>query len=105
LYHDRSSVIKTYRNFKLVLQSPSFDETSVDIRYSNDAQEFKFKTIVTYADQPYAVTLKYSEFAPNEKVSYAEVRWQERSYWVKANLTSLQTKQLLVDMHFDKLEI
>lgn len=101
-FQDRSSSVKRYHHLKLLAQSPSFEDTFVDIKYSLDEFEMKFDAQADYKKQPYALVLKHSEHSINQTVSYAEFKWRKKHYWVSTELLSSQPKQLTVEMHLDK---
>ncbi|XP_055713060.1 uncharacterized protein LOC129807664 isoform X2 [Phlebotomus papatasi] len=101
-YEDRSSSIKTFHHIKLSIQSPSFQDTLIDARYSRDEYEVVVDCQVDYGGYPYGVSLKYSEQSPYETYTNMEVKWKDRLYWLSANMTSEQPKQLIVEIHLDK---
>lgn len=102
LYQDRSSAIKTYHHFKLDVQSPSFEQTTIDIKYSRDDFEIKLDFQVEHAKQPYGLILKYSIQSDHETISFAELNVGEKFYRISANMLSQQPKQLTVEIHIDK---
>ncbi|GAB0088507.1 uncharacterized protein DMENIID0001_029540 [Sergentomyia squamirostris] len=102
-YEDRSSSIKTFYHIKLNIQSPSFEETLLDARYSRDEYEVILDCQVDYGGYPYGLRLKYSEQDLFETYTNMEVRWKDKLYWISANMTSNQPKQLVVEIHLDKL--
>uniref|UniRef100_A0A7G3AUB2 Putative lipoprotein n=1 Tax=Lutzomyia longipalpis TaxID=7200 RepID=A0A7G3AUB2_LUTLO len=101
-YEDRSSSIKTFHHVKLSIQSPSFEDTLVDARYSRDEYEVFVDCQVDYSGQPYGLSLKYSEQSTYETYTYTEIKWKDKFYWLSANMTSSQPKQLIVEIHLDK---
>lgn len=101
-YSDRSSFVKTYHHVKLNARSPSFEDTTLDASYVRDEHEFKIDGQVEYGVVPYGITFRNTQNTKIEKISYAEIKWRKQLYWLAANLTSGQPKQLTVDLHIDK---
>lgn len=102
LYQDRTSAVKSYHHLKMIAESPSFEETDIDIKYSNDEYELKFDVNVEYAKQPYGVQIKYSEASDSHTLSYGELRYRDKLYWISADMLLDQPKQLTVEIHIDK---
>lgn len=101
-FQDRSSQIKRHHHLKLLAQSPSFEDTTIDVRYSLDEFQIKLDAHAKHKDRPYALILKHLYESPNHTLSHAEIRYDKKLYWIKANLVSEQPKQLSVEVHLDK---
>uniref|UniRef100_W4VR36 Putative lipoprotein n=1 Tax=Corethrella appendiculata TaxID=1370023 RepID=W4VR36_9DIPT len=104
VYQDRSSLIKVYHHLKFVVQSPSFDEVNVDIKYLRDEFERKFDIQGEYMNETYGLLIKKLESDTNETSTYAEIKWREKLYWISANMKTAQSKELLLDIHIDKIK-
>lgn len=102
LYQDRSSMVKTFYHLKMLAQSPSFEDTMVDLKYARDKLEFKMEAYVEHGTDPYGLIVRKSKPADNQVVSYGEVKWREQVYWVNANMLSGQPKELNIEIHVDK---
>lgn len=101
-FQDRSSQIKRHHHLKLLAQSPSFDDTNIDVRYSLDEFQIKLDAKAKYRNKPYDLILKHAYENPNHTLSYVEVSFDRKMYWLKADLVSEQPKQLAVEIHLDK---
>lgn len=67
-----------------------------------DEFQIKLDAKAKYKNKPYDLILKHSYESPNHTLSYAEVSFAKKMYWLKADLISEQPKQLAVEIHLDK---
>lgn len=74
----------------------------MDASYVRDEQEFKVDFQVEHGVVPYGIIVRNTQVTKIEKISYGEVKWRKQLYWVAANLTSGQPKQLVIDVHIDR---
>ncbi|XP_055638867.1 uncharacterized protein LOC129776937 isoform X2 [Toxorhynchites rutilus septentrionalis] len=102
-YEDRSSFIKTYHHIKMDAQSPSFGDLTADVKYVRDEIEYKLEANAEYGKQPYGITVKHSRELENGTNTYAGFKWRDSLYWVSAVMNSAPIKQLVLEVHIDKL--
>ncbi|XP_005177435.1 apolipophorins [Musca domestica] len=102
-YKDKSSRVQALHNAKIIVESPSFKPTTINVVYRRNQQLFTFDVQSKYDKDPYALTVQYNENAAN-KNSNGEVRLKlkDKEYWAIAKLSE-QPKSLQVEIHLDKL--
>ncbi|KAH8412988.1 hypothetical protein KR009_007324, partial [Drosophila setifemur] len=103
-YKDRSSRVQALHHLKLIVESPSFEATSLNIVYRRNQLLIFYDLQAKYGKDPYGLTIQYAANAHNRN-SNAEVRLKvkERDYWVNAKLLSEQPKLLQLELHIDKI--
>ncbi|TDG46759.1 hypothetical protein AWZ03_006806 [Drosophila navojoa] len=103
-YKDRSSRLQALLHLKMIVESPSFETTSVNMVYRRNQLLIFFDVQSKYGKDPYGLTVQYTSNAHNRN-SNAEVRLKikEKDYWINSKLLSEQPKQLQVEIHIDKL--
>ncbi|XP_052864104.1 apolipophorins [Anopheles cruzii] len=103
-YKDRSSLVKSYHHAKLVAQTgPTFREVLGDLKYIHDEHDNRLDLKAMYDKRPYAIILHHKQQPENGTSSYAELRWNEGSYWFSALMKSAPIKQLDLELHIDKI--
>ncbi|XP_046812149.1 apolipophorins [Lucilia cuprina] len=103
-YKDKSSRVQSLHHLKLVVESPSFKVTSLNVVYRRN-QMILFTDVQTrYGVDPYGLTVQYNGNEVNKNAN-AEIRLKvkEKDYWLNAKLLSEQPKLLQVEIHLDKL--
>ncbi|XP_034669576.1 uncharacterized protein LOC117902369 [Drosophila subobscura] len=103
-YKDRSSRVQALHHLKLIVESPSFEATSLNIVYRRNQLLIFYDLQAKYGKDPYGLTVQYAANAHNRN-SNAEVRFKvkERDYWINAKLLSEQPKLLQLELHIDKI--
>ncbi|XP_016937028.3 uncharacterized protein Apoltp [Drosophila suzukii] len=103
-YKDRSSRVQALHHLKMIVESPSFNITSLNIVYRRNQLLIFYDIQAKYDQDPYGLTIQYAANAHNRN-SNAEVRLKvkERDYWVNAKLLSEQPKLLQLEFHIDKI--
>ncbi|XP_058818906.1 uncharacterized protein LOC131681859 [Topomyia yanbarensis] len=102
-YQDRSSFIKSYHHAKLEAKSPSFGDITADVKYVRDEIEYKFEMHAEYAKQPYGLTIRHVSESKDITNSYAGFQWRESLYWFSAAMKTAPIKELILELHIDKL--
>lgn len=103
-YKDKSSRVQSLHHLKLIVESPSFQVTSLNVVYRRN-QVVLFTDVQTrYGADPYGLTVQYNENEANKNAN-AEIRLKvkDKDYWLNAKLLSEQPKLLQVEIHLDKL--
>ncbi|XP_043065229.1 LOW QUALITY PROTEIN: uncharacterized protein LOC108101203 [Drosophila ficusphila] len=103
-YKDRSSRVQALHHLKMIVESPSFEATSLNIVYRRNQLVIFYDLQAKYGKDPYGLTIQYAANAHNRN-SNAEIRLKvkERDYWINAKLLSEQPKLLQLEIHLDKL--
>lgn len=88
---------------KMIVESPSFETTSINMVYRRNQLLIFFDVQSKYGKDPYGLTVQYTSNAHNRN-SNAEIRLKvkEKDYWINSKLLSEQPKQLQVEIHIDK---
>lgn len=102
-YQDRSSFIKTYHHAKLEAQSPTFGDITADVKYVRDEIEYKFDVHAEYAKQPYGLSVRHTKESQDGTNTYAGFQWRDSLYWFSAAMKSAPIKELVLELHIDKL--
>lgn len=102
-YKDRSSRVQALHHLKLIVESPSFHSTSLNVVYRRSQLLIFYDLQAKYGNDPYGLTIQYASNAHNRN-SNAEVRLKvkEKDYWIQSKLLSEQPKLLQLEMHIDK---
>jgi len=87
----------------MIVDSPSFETTSLNIVYRRAQLLIFYNCQAKYGKDPYGLTVQYDSNADNRN-SNAEVRLKikEKDYWINSKLLSEQPKLLQLEMHIDK---
>ncbi|XP_017105517.3 uncharacterized protein Apoltp [Drosophila bipectinata] len=103
-YKDRSSRVQALHHLKMIVESPSFNTTSLNIVYRRNQLIIFYDLQAKYGKDPYGLTIQYASNAHNRN-SNAEVRLKvkERDYWINAKLLAEQPKLLQFEVHIDKI--
>ncbi|EDW76449.2 uncharacterized protein Dwil_GK14654 [Drosophila willistoni] len=103
-YKDRSSRVQALHHLKMIVESPSFETTSLNIVYRRNQLLIFYDLQAKYGKDPYGVTIQYAANDHNRN-SNAEVRFKvkERDYWITAKVLSEQPKLLQLELHVDKI--
>ncbi|XP_017025668.1 uncharacterized protein Apoltp [Drosophila kikkawai] len=103
-YKDRSSRVQALHHLKMIVESPSFELTSLNIVYRRNQLLIFYDLQAKYGKDPYGLTIHHTVNAHNRN-SNAEVRLKikERDYWVNAKLLSEELKLLHLELHIDKI--
>ncbi|XP_034475095.1 uncharacterized protein LOC117782196 [Drosophila innubila] len=103
-YKDRSSRAQALHHLKMIVESPSFELTSLNIVYRRNQLLIFSDLQAKYGKDPYGLTVQYASNAHNRN-SNAEVRLKikEKDYWINSKLLSEQPKLLQLEMHIDKI--
>ncbi|XP_039479409.1 uncharacterized protein LOC120443997 [Drosophila santomea] len=101
-YKDRSSRAQALHHLKMIVESPSFNVTSLNIVYRRKQLLIFYDVQAKYGQDPYGLTIQYNA---DNRDSNAEVRLKvkERDYWINAKLLSEQPKLLQLEIHMDKV--
>ncbi|XP_055591953.1 uncharacterized protein LOC129743787 [Uranotaenia lowii] len=102
-YQDRSSFIKSFHHAKLEAQSPSFGDVLVDVKYVRDEIEYKVDVHAEYAKQPYGLNIRHVLNDQDGTNTYAAFQWRDSLYWFSAVMKSVPIKELVLELHIDKL--
>lgn len=102
LFQDRTSNIKTFYKLKSTITSRMFEDINCDFKYSRDLQEFKIKANTDYSNKSYSLLVESSELTLLESLYYAEVKWVDQFYSIKANSTLKGNGKVQVEIHFDR---
>lgn len=103
LYKDRTSNIKRYYKLKSVISSKLFDDINLDLRYSRDLEELKFKVKTEYKKTTYSLLMESSEIIPLESIFMTELNWADHSYSITANSSLKGIGRTKVEIHLDRL--
>ncbi|XP_064556915.1 uncharacterized protein Apoltp [Drosophila montana] len=103
-YKDRSSRVQALHHLKMIVESPSFETTSLNIVYRRNQLLIFYDLQAKYGKDPYGLTVQYASNAHNRN-SNAEVRLKvkEKDYWINSKLLSEQPKLLQLEIHMDKI--
>ncbi|KAH8289923.1 hypothetical protein KR018_003642 [Drosophila ironensis] len=103
-YKDRSSRVQALHHLKMVVESPSFEITSLNVVYRRNQLLIFYDLQAKYGKDPYGLTIQYAANAHNRN-SNAEVRLKvkERDYWINAKLLAEQPKLLQIELHIDRI--
>ncbi|XP_032572582.1 uncharacterized protein LOC6611837 [Drosophila sechellia] len=103
-YKDRSSRVQALHHLKMIVESPSFNITSLNIIYRRKQLLIFYDIQAKYDQDPYGLTIQYASNDHNRNTN-AEVRLKvkERDYWINAKLLSEQPKLLQLEIHMDKI--
>ncbi|XP_030377336.1 uncharacterized protein LOC115626195 [Scaptodrosophila lebanonensis] len=103
-YKDRSSRVQALHHLKMIVESPSFNATTLNIVYRRNQLLIFYDLKAKYGKDPYGLTIQYASNAHNRN-SNAEIRLNVvgRDYWINAKLLSEQPKLLQVEIHMDKI--
>lgn len=101
-YIDKSSRIRSHHQVKLIVKSPSFNDTSINFIYRRNDAELLADLQVEYGKLPYGATIKYSSKDKNQKNTYIEIKVIDKLYWLSAKLLTRDFKLLTVELHLDK---
>ncbi|XP_051858776.1 uncharacterized protein LOC117563530 [Drosophila albomicans] len=103
-YKDRSTQLQALHHLKLIVESPSFDATQLNIVYRRNQLVIFYDVQAKYGKDPYGLTIQYQSNEQNRN-SNAEVRLKikEKDYWITSKLLSEQPKLLQLEMHIDKI--
>lgn len=102
-YKDRSSRVQALHHMKLLIDSPSFEATSLNVVYRRTQLLIFGDVQAKYGKDPYGLTVQHSSNL-DSKSSNTELRVkiQEKDYWVTAKTEAVQPKLLQMEIHWDK---
>ncbi|CAD7080164.1 unnamed protein product [Hermetia illucens] len=101
-YQDKSSRIKSNHHLKLMIQSPSFNDTAINIIYRRNEMEILFNGKAEYNKLPYGLIINYSRTGNGHYTSHIEIQFRDKSYWLSSKLQAVQPKMLHAELHLDK---
>ncbi|EDW03099.1 uncharacterized protein LOC6561417 [Drosophila grimshawi] len=103
-YKDRSSRVQSLHHLKMIVESPSFEATTLNIVYRRSQLLIFSDVQARYGKDPYGLTVQYASNAHNSN-SNTEVRLKikEKDYWINSKLLSEQPKLLQLEIHIDKI--
>ncbi|XP_017854431.2 uncharacterized protein LOC108607859 [Drosophila busckii] len=103
-YKDRSSRVQALHHLKLIVESPSFEATSLNIVYRRNQLLIFYDIQAKYGKDPYGLTMQYASNA-HSRNSNAELRLKlkEKDYWISSKLLAEQPKLLQLEIHIDKI--
>lgn len=102
MFQDISTQVKIHKHLKLLVTSPSFNETNVDIRFSRDEEEASLGVDIEHGLNPYELQMKHRHRSPEPQTSFMGVRVIDKMYSIQVQLERKDRRQLLVDIHLDK---
>lgn len=102
LYQDISSQVKIHKHLKLLVTSPHFNETNVDMRFLRDEVEISLGVQIEHGSDPYALQMRHSQRPPHPQITSMAVTIIEKVYSIQAQLEKTARQQLLVEIHLDK---
>lgn len=102
-YKDKSSRTQSLHNMKIIVESPSFKGTTINVIYRRNQQLFSFDVQAKYDKDPYGLTIQFNENAA-QKNSNAEIhlKLKDKDYKATASLSE-QPKSLQIEIHLDKI--
>lgn len=102
LYQDLSNQVKIHKHLKLLVTSPHFNETNVDIRFGREEDETSLDLQIEHGLDPYALRMRHSQRAPHPQITSMSVSIIGKVYSIQAQLEKTARQQLLVEIHLDK---
>ncbi|KAL9926249.1 apolipoprotein lipid transfer particle isoform 1-T7 [Glossina fuscipes fuscipes] len=103
-YKDKSSRVQSIHRVKLILESPSFEITSIKMLYRRNQLLIYTDVQAHYAKDPYSLTAQYSTNPTNNNSNAAvRVKVMDQDYWTNIKLLSEKPKLLDIEIHLDKI--
>lgn len=102
MFQDISTQAKINKHLKLLVTSPSFNETNVDIRFSRDEEESALGVNIEHGRNPYELQMKHRQGSTEPQTTFMGVKVIDKRYSVQVQLERKKRRQLLVDVHLDK---
>jgi hypothetical protein len=103
IYQDKTSNVKRFYHLKMNIQSKSFDDVNLVLKYSHDHYEFKVDIYTELMGKAYALKLKNSDISPTESKLIGEIKWKEQIYSLTAHSTADKLKKTTIELHIDKI--
>lgn len=101
-YEDQSSILESKHQLKLVAKSPHFNETTIMLHYLFNETILLVDANIEYGVNPYGLVLKHSHASVYEQSIYTQLKILDKLYWMNAKLSNMGSRQLTIDLHFDR---